>query len=320
MRILSVSFKGIPKVNLTVCYITCRRNCHFPWFADSLALQGFTGLVIFVDQWKGEGDTNSETDTTFNSYPFQILHVEPKPYIWSGKYRVTSRNYFSAASFRNTGLCYAPDGWIAFVDDLAVLMPGWLSTVQEYMTKEGNHVVCGAYKKVYELNVVDGVAKSWREEPSGIDSRWGQGNDSGGVQIGGAALFGCSFAAPVEAMLAINGLDEDCDPVGGEDWTCGYMLQYQGYHVWYDRRMLTLESEEDHHKEEPFLRVDRGKSPNDASHAILNMVLNGRKRAPNYFGEEGIRGLRQKILTGEPFPVIRCPEHYFFDGTKISEW
>jgi hypothetical protein len=94
----------------------------------------------------------------------------------------------------------------------------------------------------------------------------------------------------------------------------------------FDPRMFTLESEEAHGEEAPFRRVIKWKAANsrfkekDASHAILQMVVNkGRRVAPNYFGPDGIRGLRQGILAGEEFPVVQIPEHHWCDGQLLRE-
>lgn len=132
-------------------------------------------------------------------------------------------------------------------------------------------------------------------------------------------MFGCSVAMPVDAILAINGFDEDCCLLGGEDYIAGLMLEKAGYRFIYDPRMMTLESEEAHHDGSGMPRFDKGKSPNDKSHAILNMVLGGRHVAPNYFGEGGLRALRQRILNGESFPICQVPQHDWYDGQPLSE-
>lgn len=298
---------------LTIAYMTCRREPKLEWFLDSLRRECADGLspsglkIVIVSFYP----------ITVPDHDFaEVVCVPPKPTVWQGEHRLTQRNYFAPANARNTAICYAPDGWIAFVDDLSVLLPGWLAAVREAM--QGDRIILGAYKKMKKLVVENGDVKSFQEFDAGIDSRWGAGSDAGPVTASGSWLFGCSFAAPVEALLRVNGLDENCDSCGGEDYCLGIRLGNAGYEFKYDRRMLTYESEELHYFGQPFIRLDKGKSPKDKSHALLDMAMKS-KFAPNYFGEGGLRALREKILHGEPFPICQIPQHDFFDGQPLSE-
>jgi hypothetical protein len=66
--------------------------------------------------------------------------------------------------------------------------------------------------------------------------------------------------------------------------------------------------------------VDKGISPNDSSHRLLDLVLNHRRWcAPNYFGPGGIREVRRQAQMGLPFPVTGKPEHCWFDGQPLME-
>lgn len=299
---------------LTIAYLTCREEPCFEWFYDSLKREcaGDTKDIKVI-----RVDLHAPCVSLDSTLEPPIMTVHPKPSVWQGKHRLTSRDYFAASNARNTALCYAQDGWIAYVDDLSVLLPGWLKCVRQAMAE--NYIVLGAYRKVYELMVENGEITSFKDHSRGWDTRWGRGNDSGPVPANGGWMFGCSLAAPVEAFLKINGWDEDCDSLGSEDYIAGMMLERAGYAMKYDRRMVTFESEERHRDIGTLTRFDKGKSPNDKSHKILELVKHGRNRAPNYFGEEGIAGLRQKILRGEPFPIPGIPQHDWFDGQPLAE-
>jgi hypothetical protein len=132
-------------------------------------------------------------------------------------------------------------------------------------------------------------------------------------------LYGCSCAMPVEALLSIDGWGEMiCDGMGFEDCLTGIVLGNAGYQLRYDKRMMTYESEEDHHVEPSLRREDYGTSPDDKSHRALEIAKSS-KRFENGFGEGGIRALRERILAGEPFPIKRIPEHEWFTGQPISE-
>lgn len=313
-------------MNLTIAYMTNRKDCRYDWFCMSLLREierekFCPDRLVIVDFFAGECGS---------SYPIPMavdsILTRPKPTIWQGKHRVTKQDYFAASNARNTALCYALDGYIAYVDDLSVLMPGWLSRVRAAM--QGGYVACGAYEKVRNLVVENGEVKSCEHTTHGLDHRivHSQKMFNGKpmpelIPHTGSWLFGCSLAAPVQAFLDINGWDEDCDSMGAEDYPCGWMLHSAGYKLFFDPAMKTLESEELHFVEPPFLRIDKqnvmGKK--DASNAYLAMLNGGRKKAPNYFGPEGLAGLRQRILAGEPFPIPKIPEHDWRDGQLISE-
>lgn len=304
---------------ITIAYFTSRREPHYQWFADSLRRQAFQDFewikLVVVDFWKEERGREWKIFCPAGLKKF--VHVAPKPCVWQGKHRLTKVDYFAASNARNTAVCHAEGSWIVFVDDLSVLLPGWYAAVKEAVA--GNYVISGAYKKVRNLVVENGLVVSGDEFPGGIDCRWPHGNDQGPIPASPGWMFGCSMVMPIEGILNINGFDEDCDSLGGEDYTAGAMLARAGYRLMYDRRAVTFESEEGHHQGNILKRIDKGISPNDKSHAMLKMVNNGRNRAPNYFGEEGIRGLRQRILAGEPFPIQQIPQHDWYDGQPLSE-
>lgn len=305
---------------LTIAYMTNRRDPRIEWFFDSLAWQaravGWSPNVIVVDFYADEPGRR-ETIRAKLPIGFTLTHVPPKPTVWQGPHRLTSRDYFAASNARNTAVCLAPDGWIAYVDDLSVLLPGWLE--RAFAAVERNQITAGSYEKVYELRVHDGHVVGFRASPQGRDTRYQQGSDTAPVRLGGGAMYGCSVVMPVEALLAINGWDEDCDSMGSEDSICGLMLEFSGWEVYYDRRMRTFESEEAHYFDKPFLRIIKN-SPADASWAMLDSVrFGGRHRAPNYFGPDGLRGLRARVQAGEPFPIMTIPEHHWCDGQPIRE-
>lgn len=307
---------------LTVAYITNRREPNIEWFFDSFRREcrgDFTGIrIVVVDFWRDEDGRKQWMETRAPKDPGLVVHVSPKPNVWQGKYRLTKQDYFAASNARNTALCCAFDGYIAYVDDISVLMPGWLSEVRR--AESEGVIYFGAYMKVKNLSVADGVVLSREAYGPGVDSRWYHGSDFAPVPAGGGWLYGCSVAAPVESFLNINGWDEDADSLGSEDYIAGIMLERKGYKMFYSRRMLTLESEELHHIEPAFKRMDKGQSPKDKSHAILNMVVGGRNAAPNYFGAGGIRAVRERVLRGEDFPVCQVPQHDWYDGQPISEF
>lgn len=302
--------------HLTIAYGTSRGQPMLHWFVDSLLRQynqsnPIEMTLVVVDFYK-----HCDPGHVLSGLPFPVIHVHPKPSVWQGKHRLTSTDFWAASNCRNTALCYAKDGYIAYCDDLSVLMPGWLNAVKDSMKFNG--ITLGAYKKVNNLNVQNGVAVGWKEFPSGIDSRWNKGKENDAVPVSGELMFGCSCVIPVEALLTINGWPEFVDGMSFEDVLTGICLENAGYKFRYDRRLLTFESEELHHVGTVMKRCDKGISPNDKSHAALNIARQS-KYFPNYFGEGGIRALRQHILNGGEFPVVGIPDSDWYDKQPLSE-
>lgn len=317
--------------HLTIAYLTMRKEPRIEWFLDSLRRElsedySNTKLIVVSYLYWREGIWNHRRPLGEHlGYTGSRIITAPKPCVWQGMGRLTKTDWFAASNARNTALCLAPDGWIAYVDDLSVLMPGWLKAVREAMA--GHYIVLGAYKKVKKLCVENGEVKSFEEFQAGIDSRWPCGSDTGPVPASGGMMYGCSVAMPVESLLTIGGWPEYCDGLGSEDYVCGLALQNNGYEFRYDRRMLTLESEEDHHNGPVFRKEDwhfengvpvtGGNGRDDKSHAALNIAL-GSKYFDNYY-EGGMRKMREEVLSGKPFPVVGNPQHDWFTKVPLSE-
>lgn len=315
------------RMNLTAAYVTCRWDCRLEWFLDSLALQlnGDPIEVIIVDFFADEPGRRKEHLLKLTKHPnIHFTITEPKPNVWSGPHRLTKDNWFSAANSRNTALCLCKTSHIAYVDDLSVLMPGWLQAAKDAI--EGNYVACGAYKKVRELTVIDGVPTHYIETDSGTDDRLRRVTEDVSPCTGGW-LYGCSVVAPVETLLSVDGWPEMiCDGQGAEDYTLGIVLANCDVHLKYDRRLLTLESEELHQYttvsdtvkvSSSFRREDFGVSPDDKSHRALNIARQSRTFENGYTG--GMRGERERVLSGQPFTIKGTPEHEWYTGARLAD-
>ena len=97
-------------------------------------------------------------------------------------------------------------------------------------------------------------------------------------------------------------------------------LEKAGYSFRYDLSMLTLESEERHHTEPSLPRFDKGTSPRDKSHAILERVMREKRPVSPSYLPGGIRAERQRVLAGEPFTVPMEPTKDWFDNTPLSSY
>lgn len=304
-------------MKLTICYVTTRKENQFPWFADSLVSQLKEGEDISVVVVDSNLKKVNRSDVFWNVENIPLVTTPPKPSVWQGEHRLTKENWFAASNARNTGLCYAPDGFIGYVDDLSVLGPHWLQSVREAMA--GGYICLGTYEKHNKMIVENGKLIS--SEPYSMDSRIH--NISGEISsCGGDVLYGCSLAGPVQAFLDVNGWPETlCDGLGSEDYCMGIAIgNTHKYSFRFDKRMKTIESEELHYVGEKFKKSDFGISPNDKSHAALNTAKQS-KWFPQYLGDNfgTISDLRQHILNGGEFPIRKHPEHEWFVGTALKD-
>lgn len=296
--------------------MTNRLDPKIQWFFDSLRRQETkTDYEVIVVDFHAENRDEAFRKLCADN---NARLVPPKPCIWQGKHRVTSHDYWAASNARNTALCLAKNGYLMYVDDLSVLAPTWMTGVKA--AYEGGYAVAGTYQKVKKMFVEDGILVSYESFDLGRDVRRGFYPNNGPHPSSGTHFYGCSCGAPVGSFLHINGWDEDCDSMSGEDYVCGIMLNLTGYHIVFDSRMMSFESEEHHHGGTVFTRIIKPyPKTKDASHAMLHWVLSGKRNsAPNYFGTGGIAALRQRIQAGEPFPIPRIPEHHWPDGQLIS--
>lgn len=341
----------MPKI--TIVYVTGRLVPRWEWFVASLCAQTTPEQranlqVVFVDGycWHVGAmgilfDTDHSeielADPDLHQAPrraelaaivagrLEYLHVPPKPCAWQGPFRQTEKNWFCAGNTRNTGFVVAQHPYVVFVDDLSVLGPQWFTQLMH--AAQDQYVVCGAYKKVKQLKVVDGRIESFEPFPPGVDSRWEKGSDGGVVPWHGSGMFGCSFGVPLEAALEVDGNDAACNGAGAEDYDFGIRLERAGWAFFYNRNMLTLESEEDHGGEASLPRaaklvtpdrLPRGYSGNPMSdHVMLHRVCHETERILPILGDD-LRVVRARFLATGLVPIPRAPQFDWRDGTPLS--
>lgn len=286
---------------LSIIYITSRKEPHFDWFMNSLnrelrEMGGHTPIpeLVIIDFHHKEG-----------RFPYGLGYVgsvkvaSPKPNPWQGRYRLTDHDAFAASNARNTGICLASGSYVVFVDDVSVLVNGWFSAARLAMRE--NRINCGAYRKVKEL-VVDehGNITHWLAFEGGNDTRWKEDRKEL-VKCPSNWLYGCSFGAPIETLLSVNGFDEALDGLSFEDVCLGLRLEKAGHQLWYDQKMLTFESEEAHHTpgDEKFKRHNR---PIEGHKDIAWWMLDHVKSTHLSLGTPDLRSMRNDCLAGNPFP------------------
>lgn len=306
---------------VTLCYLTNRVDPKFQWFCDSLVNDAGEGLqksqIIFIDlqlDYLGEERKQALADIVAGRFEYQ--HVPPKPTPWQGKHRQTKEDWFAASNARNTGFCLAKHDYVAFVDDLSILNPGYWSNLIH--AAENKYLVLGMYKKLKKMVVENGKLLSCEEFAEGVDSRWAYGSPTGIIPYNPQGLFGCSFGVPLKAALQINGFDEGLDGQGWEDCHFGWRLKSTGTPCYLNRNLLTYESEEDH-AQGPVMRRESimTKLGIMSDWVVVHEVQRGENKTRNRYN---LAEVREKVLAGESFPL---PPDNFVDwrnGRPVSEW
>jgi hypothetical protein len=242
--------------SLSFIYTTCRKDPKLKWFVDSLYNQvkevgyNISKIQLIVVDFELQYDESRRTmvDSIIRKR-FDYVHVPPKPSPWQGKFRLMSCNAFSASLSRNTGVCYAHHPYLFFIDDLCVLAPGSFSYMIDYAKQ--NIIVGFSYKKVHDLVVTDGTIVNVREVSRGIDTRY---HLDMFTKLPGSSLFGYS-ASPLSVVLSVNGYDEICNSIAGEDYHYGIRVEKAGNEIYYSKHVLFYETE-DTSEEVSFLRRD----------------------------------------------------------------
>lgn len=316
-------------MKLTIAYLTFRLHPRFEWFARSLAreLRSMPDLdpndvqVVVIDGrlWhEGAHRHLGLLDAAENLIKFE--HHTPKPSAWQGPHRQTTKDYFCAASCRNTAFAYSKAPHVAFVDDLSVLLPGWLKAHMHAAVH--GYVLCGTTCKVHGITISkEGEISGVQDFPPGRDSRIRQVGD--GLQnCTGGWLFGGTFSVPLSLALAVNGQDEIADTIGGEDYDFGIRLERAGAVIRITKDCGTYEDENGHHTEAPMVRLDKPQKGWDGpytSNLLLNRLQRESSRSWTIGNDYKLMDVRSLILAGGEFPVPAPGLKHWVDGQPLSD-
>lgn len=106
---------------VSVVYSTHRVEPRFDWFAESLAASiGDADVEVIVVDGLHSANRTARINEVVGGR-FAVRHIPAKPTPYNGPHRLTRRDYFAAASARNTGLAHAARPYVVFVDDASVL-------------------------------------------------------------------------------------------------------------------------------------------------------------------------------------------------------
>lgn len=324
---------------LNIAYVTSRQEPMLEWFLDSLAVEcggDFSQLrILIVDYWANPfGGTKADHEARREyvtvradkaGVPDEALEwMAPKSNPWQGKCRQTKEDWFNVANSRNTALCFADGDWIAFVDDLSVLMPGWLAQAAKACMYPKT-ITLGGYRKVLELEVEAGVVKSFKPHLT-PDGKRDMGEDPRAKRPKGDCRPDWHFGyvlGPSQAYIDVNGwVETDTAGLSFEDVPTGINLAKKGYSFRYDPLMMAYESHERHGIGPGMKRADYGESPRDKSHAVLERARSGDGWAKNdFFNGMTLAQLRDHVhaKASNSFPVPRPNVCEWFTGKRLWE-
>lgn len=241
---------------ISFIYSSCRKNSCIEWFLNGLydqakELNVDTSLfqIIYIDFHLQYDETRIETFQNLIKDKFNdFVHVSSKPSPYQGKYKITKHECFCAGLARNTGVCYAKNNYLVFVDDLAAMGPNNLKYIMDYA--RNNLIVAYSFKKVKQLKY-ENKNVFFEEVLSGIDPRIGQ-LPGKFREMDGGQFYGHG-GMPLSVALQFNGYDEIHNAIGAEDSNLG--LRIKKYHkLYFSEDVIFYESMEESAKEN-FLRI-----------------------------------------------------------------
>lgn len=294
-------------MSFAIVYVTGRSDPRLDWLIDGLEAQATEQdeieLIVVDSRGRGAAKIGFRPIAPICN----LIETRPKPCVWQGDQRVTDVDWWALSNARNTGIVLCEPDYVVFLDDRCRIGEQWVRAVRRG-AQERTSVLAGAYDK--REPGIGGVGTRVT-----LDHRL-LAKPEGLVNCGGGWLFGCAMALPLEWCLEVNGFEEGCDSLSGEDYIFGLMLANAGRRVDFvpDLRVHQDRMPGDGHG---MRRTDKGVSPRDKSHAALERF--GRRCRTEMTPD--LRRMRADIESGGTFPdVDRSADHRdWFDDQPIQD-
>lgn len=289
----------------TIVYITARAEPRLDWTIDGLELQAEPAddlQLIVVDSY---GRPAAEIGFRPIDCVTDLVEVKPKPTPWQGPQRVTRRDFWAASSARNTGITLCDCDYVAFLDDRSRLGDRWLEALRD-AERSREAVVAGSYDRLLGRGAHRTLEQDHRAtlHPTGL-----RGCPPGW-------LYGCAVALPLAWCLDVNGFEEGCDGVAGEDCVLGLMLANARHRIDFDPRLMVHQDRTEGTGHD-LTRAPQGVPTQGKALAALER-FRGRDRTE--FTPD-LRELRARLAAGGRFPTVDSTSEHrdWYDGRRLSE-
>jgi len=289
-------------VSATLVYVTARAEPRLDWLIDGLERQAQPDddlELVVVDSLDRPAEQIGFRPTPCIT---RLVATAPKPCVWQGSQRLTSRDWWAASNARNTGIVLATRDYLAFLDDRCHLGPAWLASIRRG-ERERASVLAGSYDK--------------DDDPAPIVDHRRILYPAGRKNCGGGWLYGGSMALPLSWALEVNGFEEGMDGLAGEDCIFGHQIARRGRRIDFVAEMYVRKERRGGAREHHLATADKVDGRRRKS---ISARLRFESRSRTEFTPD-LRALRAAVQGGAGFPGVdpHAAHRDWFDGQSIRE-
>lgn len=212
-------------------------------------------------------------DKPLSEQPQGLRRVPPKPTVWQGPHRKTSKDYWAKANALNTAIVLANGQQLVFIDDCMIVNGTWLLSHAYYAKMQ--RAVAGRCISIKNPQTKDGALELF-DLVSADDVRMQQVPPDGKpVHCSGTWLFGSNFSVPLYYAYKLNGFDENYDGQRGfEDIDFGARLERTACSIQFDPRCIVYQVMDTHTEAPP----DAGDNQKVNNRQLLYNLTRERRR------------------------------------------